>query len=132
MLHFTRAWQIKDKNLPLLPQGFLKFYQHLPERSEGSEESKETFYGAFLHYRWLIKNSINIKRDTTLFRDLKRISATETKQERTLAQKWAITQRKTFYEALKVVEREMGKMHLLNLLGYESVDTPNKLEAKTD
>jgi len=90
------------------------------ELEEGGVESKITFYFSFLHYRFLIKDSIRRTREKNVtFRDLKRTYAEETKNERKISQQFAIAHKATYYEALKVVDREIGKLSLFEVFGYE-------------
>ena len=65
-----------------------------------------------MYYRYLIRDYMQKGLKINSFRGLRRLNKTETKQERQLAQKWAISSKATSYEALKTIDRELGKLML--------------------
>ena len=91
MFQMMRAFVIKANEFPdpLIPD-FIDFYKTLPEHSEEKVESKASFEQAFFRYRNIIRDTIVMTRNKMMFRDLKRIHSPETKQERSLSQKWSL------------------------------------------
>ena len=120
LLHADRVGITGHTSIPQYIGNYLDYYKSLPQQVEqGKVESKVTFFQAFLHYRFLVKDRNNQTKEKPAFRDLKRMYTTETKEERKISQQWAIAQKKTYYEVLKIAEREIGKFQLFDLFGEE-------------
>ena len=115
LLHMIRVWISKNTEGPVKIGNYLKFYKTLSTQLAGTSENKITFYSSLVYYRSLIHDSIVQAMEKSKFRDLKRIYITETKPERRVSQQWAMAMKRTYYEGIKIVEREIGKIQLYEL-----------------